>query len=78
MLYDPIDVSDESSFDEDDEVFMKEISESVASVIPEIFPTEIQIVLTKGHCQLHYGPFNTPKDVLVECLWLVESNLKII
>lgn len=77
MLYDPIEVSDESSFDEDDEVFMKETSESVALVVPEIFPSEIQTVLTKGHCQLHYGPIHRmPKEVLVECLLLVESNLK--
>lgn len=77
MLYRSISSDGESVFDEDDDVFMQEISENLASIVPEIFPSSIQIVLTKEHCQVHYAPIHTmPKEALLKCLLLVESNLK--
>lgn len=77
MLYNTIDSNDESSFDEDDEVFMEETSDSVTSVVPEIFPSTIPIVLVEEHCKLHYAPIHRlPKDILIKCLLLIESNLK--
>lgn len=77
MLYSSVNSSDESVFDEEDEDFIKEVSKNVALIVPEIFPLSITIPLSEEHCQFHLAPiYRMPKEMLVKCVNLVESNLE--
>lgn len=77
MIDRPESLGSELSFDEDDEYFMTEISDKVALIVPEIFPSKIKVASTGEDCQLHCAPIHKlPKERLVQFLDLVETNLK--
>lgn len=63
-------------YDEDDSLLMREVSESIASFVPEIFPSSIPISNSE-QCTLHYSSVHViPKEALVQCFRLVDTNLR--